>query len=108
MEARHLPAMVEELLEDARVAPAGRAARTLSAGEGPGLRQTLLALGAGRELAEHESPGAATLQVLRGRMRLVAGDETVDLGTGDLAPIPPTRHHLAAQDDSVVLLTVAS
>jgi quercetin dioxygenase-like cupin family protein len=36
------------------------------------LRQTVLALAAGVRLAEHEALGAATLQVLRGRVRLTA------------------------------------
>jgi hypothetical protein len=55
----------------------------------------------------HEAPGAASLQVLRGRARLVAGAEVVELGPHQLAPIPPRRHSLHADEDTVVLLTVA-
>ena len=39
------------------------------------LRQTLIALRAGSHLDEHASPGEATLQVLHGRVSLVAGDD---------------------------------
>ena len=66
----------------------------------------MIALLAGQSLEEHESPGEATLQVLRGRVRLVAGEASQDLETGRLAAIPPARHALEAPEDSVVLLTV--
>jgi len=101
-----LHACADELLAEARSASAGRAARTL-AHPVDGLRQTVIALRSGTELNEHESPGAASLQVLRGRVRLVDADRTVELGAAQIAPVPDRRHSLAADEDSVVLLTVA-
>lgn len=96
------------LLQVARTARAGRAGRTLTPGAGAPLKQSLLALAAGRSLADHESPGAATLQVLTGVVRLTgAAHDDQELRAGDLAPIPPVRHGLVAIDDAVVLLTVA-
>lgn len=95
------------LLEDARSSSAGRSARSLHAGQEPALQQTLMAILAGRSLGEHESPGAATLQVLEGRVRLVGGTTDLVMGPGELATIPPVRHGLDAQEDAVVLLTVA-
>ena len=71
------------------------------------LRQTVIALAAGSGLAEHNSPGEATLQVLRGRVRLTAAGESTEAEAGDLLVIPPDRHSLDATDDSAVLLTVA-
>ena len=68
---------------------------------------TAVALAAGAEMSEHENPGAATLQVLSGSCRLVAGDEGVDLDAGDLAQIPNRRHALTTSSGCVVLLTVA-
>jgi len=80
----------------------------LTPGAGAALKQTLLALAAGRSLADHESPGAATLQVLLGGVRLTAGgQEDLELHVGDHAPIPPVRHGLDALDDAVVLISVA-
>jgi len=70
------------------------------------LRQTLIALTAGSELAEHESPGEATLHVLRGEVRLNAESGGGNGITGDLLVIPRERHALHADEDSVVLLTV--
>jgi quercetin dioxygenase-like cupin family protein len=93
------------LLDQALGEGPGRAAHTLPH-SGPGLRQTLIALRAGAELAEHESPGTATLQVLRGRTRLIAGEATVELAAGQLGAIPPRRHSLHADQDAVVLLSV--
>ena len=66
----------------------------------------MIAMRAGAALAEHESPGEATLQVLRGRVRLTAGTAAVEGGAGDLLVIPPLRHAVEALEPSVLLLTV--
>lgn len=107
MEKVSLTEQADRQLALAREAGSGRAAHTVRGGHDHVLRQTLLALVAGRELAEHDSPGEATLQVLRGRVRLVAGDDAVEGAAGDLLTIPPRRHALLAVDDAAVLLTVA-
>src|SRR5690348_9081441 len=106
MESVSLTALADEHLAMARAASSGRSSVTLHGGHEHPLRQTLIALAAGRELDEHESPGEATLQVLTGRVRLLAGDEQQQAATGDYVVIPRTRHALAADADSVVLLTV--
>lgn len=91
---QNLAAAAAELLERAAAAPAGRAALTLVPGAGAPLKQTLLALQSGADLAEHEAPGAATLHVLRGRLRLVTSGQSWELGEADHIQIPPTRHRL--------------
>jgi quercetin dioxygenase-like cupin family protein len=103
-----LTALVQEQLAAARGSSAGRSARTLHGGSGHALRQTVLALAGGHCLGEHESPGEATLQVLAGRVRLSAEGTTWEATAGGYLPIPPTRHDLAAIDDSVVLLSVVT
>jgi quercetin dioxygenase-like cupin family protein len=72
-----------------------------------GLRQTLIALLGGAELGEHESPGPASLVVLQGRVRVLAGEQTVELGAQQFSPVPDRRHSLRADEDSVVRLSVA-
>lgn len=108
MDSTSLTGLGEELLEKARVAGSGRAAVTVHGGREHDLRQTVIALADGRSLGEHEAPGEATLQVLVGRVRLTAGDESWDGSAGDHVVIPPSRHDLAALTDAVVLLTVAT
>lgn len=106
MQKMSLEALGREQLEEARRG-AGRAASTVFGGHEQVLRQTVIGLIAGAEMKEHESPGAATLHVLSGRVRLTAGDDSWEGRTGDLIVIPPARHGLSALEDSVVLLTVA-
>lgn len=108
MESTSLVAVTDEQLAAARAGHSGRAAHTVLGGHERALRQTVIALRAGQELAEHESPDEATLQVLRGAVRLVAGDEQWQGTEGDLVVIPPERHSLHADEDSAVLLTVYS
>jgi quercetin dioxygenase-like cupin family protein len=102
-----LTALADEHLEAAREAHSGRSAFTVHGGREHPLRQTLVALAAGHALSEHESPGEATLQVLRGTVTLTTSDGTWRGSAGDHLTIPRERHDLAAEDDSVVLLTVA-
>lgn len=106
MESISLTALAGQQLDLARQAGSGRSAHTVHGGHDAVLRQTLIALVGGRRLDEHESPGEATLQVLQGHVRLVAGGEVTDGVGGDLLVIPAARHALEAIEDSAVLLTV--
>ncbi|GIH47931.1 hypothetical protein SAMN05421833_116151 [Microbispora rosea] len=106
MEPISLDTRARELLERAATASSGRAADTVHGGHAQALRQTLLALMAGTDLAEHESPGEATLLVLHGHVRLSSGDASWEGRSGDLLTIPDERHALDAVEDSAVLLTV--
>lgn len=107
MDKTSTDALSERLLDNARDGEAGRAAETLYGGHDRVLRQTAIALLAGREMSEHESPGEATLQVLRGQVTVHADGQALEAVTGEIMEIPPVRHSLSATVDSVVLLTVA-
>ncbi len=106
MEAVTLSEVVDEQMAAARGAHSGRAAHTVLGGQGHFLRHTVIAIAAGHGLSEHESPGEATLQVLKGRVVLRTGDDSQTGSAGDLLIIPPQRHALDAVEDSAVLLTV--
>ena len=70
VEGSSLTEVADQLLARAENSHSGRAAQSVYGGHDRVLRQTVIALAAGHELAEHESPGEATLQVLSGRVRL--------------------------------------
>jgi quercetin dioxygenase-like cupin family protein len=101
-----LTALAREHLETARAASSGRSSHTVYGGHEHSLRQTLIALRAGSDLDEHESPGEATLHVLHGRVRVTNVEAGWEGSPGDHIVIPLSRHGLAALEDSVVLLTV--
>lgn len=94
-------------LQIARDASSGRSAHTIYGGHEHILRQTMVALRGGSELHEHENPGEATVQVLHGRVTLIALEDCWNGSPGDLMFVPDTRHTLKAVEDSVVVLTVA-
>lgn len=107
MDSLSLTALSDQQLDLARGHHSGRAAHTVHGGHEHSLRQTVIALLADHGLDDHESPGEATLLVLRGRVRLGTATDAVEATEGDYLLIPGERHNLAALADSVVLLTVA-
>jgi quercetin dioxygenase-like cupin family protein len=106
MHKMSLDALAREHANRAAADSTGRSSTTVFGGHERVLRQTLIALSAGRSLAEHENPGEATVFVLQGRVRLIAKGDAWEGRSGDLLIVPDARHGLEALEDSVVLLTV--
>ena len=98
-------ALAREQLNLARGSAAARSSTTVFGGHEHALRQTVVALAANASLGEHENPGEATLYVLTGRVRLVAGADAWEGRTGDMLIVPDARHTLEAVEDAVILLT---
>ncbi len=105
MQKTSLTALARTELALALTASSGRSSRTVHGGHERALRQTLIALKAGERLSEHENPGEATIQVIVGRVLLVAGEASWSGWVGDLMTVPDAIHSLEAHEDSVVLLT---
>lgn len=103
----NISSLVDQLMDTATQAHSGRATHVFRAVPGGVMSQVLLVLKDGRELSEHENPGEALLHVLRGRVRLIAGEDTWELGADDHTVVPQQRHSLLALEDAAVLLTVA-
>lgn len=93
------------LLEAALAADNGRQAKLL-AKDGP-LRQTVIAMRAGEILAEHNSPPAASVFLLRGKMR-ISGQAEALIEEGQLEVLTHYRHSVEALEDSVFLLTTVT
>ncbi|MGP6174160.1 cupin [Corynebacterium sp. A21] len=93
------------LLEKALAAENGRQAKIL-AKDGP-LRQSVIALRAGVTLAEHNSPPAATIFLLKGKLRISGQDEAI-VSEGELDVLTHFRHSVEALEDSVFLLTTVT
>jgi quercetin dioxygenase-like cupin family protein len=107
MEKWSLTALADGLLSQTLTASSRRGIRTVAGGRPHLPYQTMIALARGQRLDEHDNPGEATLQVLRGRVRVTAGDDTTDGCPGQLLIVPGVRHTVTALEDAVVLLTVA-
>ena len=106
MTATSLTALAQEHLRIAHESTSGRSAHTIFGGTGHILRQTLIALIGGQALADHDSPGDATLQVLRGRVRLVDDARSQDGGEGDILVILEAmqmENEILAPRDGVVV-----
>ena len=75
--------------------------------DGP-LRQTLVAIVAGTGLGEHNSPPAASMQILHGRVKVTADEGEVVLNVGELRGLTHHRHSVTAIEDSVFILTTVT
>jgi quercetin dioxygenase-like cupin family protein len=92
-------------IDKARAASNGRHAE-LIVHDGP-LRQTVIALKKGVRLGEHNSPPAASMQVIRGNVK-ITGEDPVVIGTGFVEALTHQRHGVEALEDSVFLLTTVT
>lgn len=97
-------------LEHARVSIDGRSSISLHDGEPCVLRQTVTGLMSGQRMEIEHPPDEAWILVLVGRISLEVGvgeQQTHPAIAGDLVQLPPDPLALVADDDSVLLLTVA-
>ncbi|MEW1753032.1 cupin [Streptomyces angustmyceticus] len=101
-----LDALARHLLDEARTSAHGRSAH-LFLHDGP-LRQAVIALTAGTELDEHNTPPAASLHVLHGRVRLTGQGGGPELKAGQVAMLPRERHGLLALENAAVVLTAVT
>jgi quercetin dioxygenase-like cupin family protein len=71
-------------------------------------RAVLIGLLPGQELGEHQVKEGAYLLVVSGRVRIDAGDESVEVGAGELLRFEPDeRRTVTSEGGARVLLTLA-
>jgi quercetin dioxygenase-like cupin family protein len=89
-------------------APDGsRSPQVLHSQEGES-RVVAIHLRAGQALGDHQVKEAALLVVCDGRVRVEAGDESVEAGVGSVCRFDPDeRHAVSADGDARVLLVLA-
>jgi quercetin dioxygenase-like cupin family protein len=107
MDVASMHTLAEDQLALAAQAASGRSSARVYGRPSARLRQTLVALAAGRKLGEHKSPGDASLLCLQGQVVVRAGSAVAELGPGGLLALPPQRHDVEAQTPPVMLLTVS-
>jgi quercetin dioxygenase-like cupin family protein len=100
-----LSEVADSLMADLPHHPSGRAARTVLSGTV--MRAVVVALREGAQMAEHDAPSAATLQVITGEVSLRTSGRDLRVRPGQMVPVPPQRHAVVAHTDSAFLLTVA-
>ena len=72
-----------------------------------GMSLVLVHLHSGGTLRQHSAPGAATVQVLDGRVRVQIADESLDAPAGRLIAFDSgVRHSVEALEESTLLLTL--
>jgi quercetin dioxygenase-like cupin family protein len=108
MENWSLMTLADGLLRQALSVSSRRAVCRVDGGRPHLLYQSVIALARGQSFDGHDNPGEASVQVLRGRVRVIAGDDASDGSPGQLLIVPGVQHSLTALQDAVVLLTVAA
>lgn len=107
MDVVSINSLADDQLAIAEAAESGRSSVTVYGRKGASLRQTVVALAAGRALGEHKSPGDASVYCLRGRVKVRTGNSETELAAADMVAVPPQRHDVTAIEPSVLLLSVA-
>jgi len=113
--AHDLEQLATHLIAQAEADPTGRAVQHVDLGHDT-LRVMAIGFATGGALPEHDNPGEAVLQVLRGSLTLIndavkpdaaAPEEprVIEAKTGWLVRIPDARHHVEALEPSAMLLT---
>ena len=67
-------------------------------------RVVLIGLDPGQELGEHQVKESALVLVVDGRVRVDAGDDTIDAGAGELFRFDPDERHAVTADGGARLM----
>lgn len=101
--------LTEQLKQLRAELPENRDRRGITLVKEHGITVVLTALKKGAELAEHDTPGPATVQVLDGKVEMKVGGEGFTLGPGQVVAFDArVPHEVEAASDAAILITVLS
>ena len=109
LEAEHMVLDLGEVVTEIHAqSTAGQTKGSVTLVKQGGMSLILTHLHAGGALAEHAAPGAATVQVLDGKVSVRIGEDEVEVAAGRLIAFNSgVRHSVVALEDSTVLLTLS-
>ncbi len=100
-----LAAQIADLQKDEAYARSGRSGRTLV--KSGHLRVTLTMLARNTDVGTHHAETPMTLQVLQGRLSYRVGDQSFEMGRGEVLYFGPGHaQDIRALDDTALLLTI--
>lgn len=100
-----LSAEFDRLREDPSFETPGRVGRTLVKTDG--FRVILVVLAAGIEVGTHHAEGPMTVHVVEGRLRYRVGEESFEIGRGQVLFFGPGHaQDIRALEDTALLLTL--
>ena len=96
---------IGHLLDEADIPENGTLSRVMFSGDG--LRVVLFAFDKGQELTDHTASVPAVIQVVKGRLGLTLGDDTVEIGADSWVHMDAhLPHAVVALEPSVLILTL--
>jgi quercetin dioxygenase-like cupin family protein len=108
LEAEHMLLDLGEVVSELHTeSEPGQTRRAVTLVKQGGMSVVLMHLHAGGTLQEHSTPGAATVQILDGHVRMQIGDESIEAASGRLVAFNSrVAHSVEAVEDSTLLLTL--
>ena len=102
-----LPSFIEQIRQEAPWKDTDRNAITLF--KTNGMRIVLIALHAGTEMKTHTADGIISVQVIEGRMKFNANNQSVELDKGQMLTLHQgIQHSVQAVSETIFLLTLTS
>ena len=96
---------IGHLLDEVEIPENGTLSRVMFSGDG--LRVVLFAFDVGQELTDHTASVPAVIQVIKGRLGLTLGDDTVEIVADSWVHMDADlTHAVVALEPSVLILTL--
>lgn len=97
--------LIGHLLDEVEIPENGTLSRVMFSDDG--LRVVAFAFDEGQELTDHTASAPAVIQVVKGRLGLTLGDDTVEIGVDSWVHMDAhLTHAVVALEPSVLILTL--